>query len=186
VKIYTKTGDSGETGLFGGARVSKADRRVAAYGDVDELNAWLGLARASLGSVPEAPELDSMLVHIQRDLFALGSRLADPGHKIAGRVTKATIGASDIARLEGWIDQLEGRLPPLTRFILPGGGAAGASLHVGRTICRRAERSMVTLLEGDSAAFESELLVYVNRLSDLLFVMARAANHRGATQEIEW
>ena len=186
MKIYTKTGDSGETGLFGGTRVSKADPRVAAYGDVDELNAWLGLARASLANVPEAPELESMLVHIQRDLFALGSRLADPGHKIAGRVTKATIGASDIARLEGWIDQLEAHVPALTKFILPGGGAAGASLHVGRTICRRAERAMVTLLHSDSAAFETDLLVYVNRLSDLLFVMARSANRRAGTQEIEW
>ncbi len=186
MKIYTKTGDSGETGLFGGSRVSKADPRVAAYGDVDELNAWLGLARASLANVPEAAELESMLVHIQRDLFALGSRLADPGHKIAGRVTKATIGASDIARLEGWIDQLEAHLPALTKFILPGGGAAGASLHVGRTICRRAERAMVALLHNDSAAFESDLLVYVNRLSDLLFVMARSANRRAGTQEIEW
>ena len=186
MKIYTKTGDSGETGLFGGARVSKADPRVAAYGDVDELNAWLGLTRASFGNVPESRELVSMLEHIQRDLFALGSRLSDPGHKIAGRVTKATIGASDIARLEGWIDQLEAQLPPLTRFILPGGAAAGASLHVARTVCRRAERAMVALLQGDDTAFESDLLVYVNRLSDLLFVMARSANRRAGTQEIEW
>ena len=185
MKIYTKTGDSGETGLFGGARVSKADPRVAAYGDVDELNAWLGLTRASLGNVPDPVELASMVEHIQRDLFALGSRLADPGHKIAGRVTKAAIGASDIARLEGWIDQLEAQLPALTRFILPG-GAAGASLHVARTMCRRAERAMVALLQADSAAFESDLLVYVNRLSDLLFVMARSANRRAGTQEIEW
>jgi cob(I)alamin adenosyltransferase len=185
VKIYTKTGDSGETGLFGGARVSKADPRVAAYGDVDELNAWLGLTRASLGNVPESTELTSMIEQIQRDLFALGSRLADPGHKIAGRVTKATIGASDIARLEGWIDQLEAHLPPLTRFILPGGGG-GASLHVARTVCRRAERAMVALLQGDDTAFESDLLVYVNRLSDLLFVMARSANRRAGTHEIEW
>jgi cob(I)alamin adenosyltransferase len=185
VKIYTKTGDSGETGLFGGARVSKADPRVAAYGDVDELNAWLGLTRASFGNMPGSVELASMLEHIQRDLFALGSRLADPGHKIAGRVTKAAIGPADIARLEGWIDQLETELPALTRFILPG-GTAGASLHVARTICRRAERAMVALLQGDSAAFESDLLVYVNRLSDLLFVMARAANRRAGTQEIEW
>ena len=186
MKIYTKTGDSGETGLFGGARVSKADPRVAAYGDVDELNAWLGLARASLADVPEAAELESMLVHLQRDLFALGSRLADPGHKVAGRVTKATIGGPDIERLEGWIDQLEAQLPGLTRFILPGGATAGASLHVGRTICRRAERAMVALLQNDSAAFEPELLVYMNRLSDLLFVMARSTNRRAGTHEIEW
>ena len=185
MKIYTKTGDSGETGLFGGGRVSKADPRVAAYGDADELNAWLGLTRASLRNVSESGELMAMIEQIQRDLFALGSRLADPGHKIAGRVTKATIGASDIARLEAWIDQLEAQLPPLTRFILPGGGA-GASLHVARTVCRRAERAMVALLQADNAAFESDLLVYVNRLSDLLFVMARSANRRAGTQEIEW
>jgi len=186
VKIYTKTGDSGDTGLFGGMRVSKADPRVAAYGDVDELNAWLGLTRASLAEAPDGAELATMLERIQRDLFAVGSRLADPSHKIAGRVTKAAIGAADIARLEGWIDQLEAQLPALTRFILPGGAAPGASLHVGRTICRRAERAMVSLLHGDRDAFESELLVYMNRLSDLLFVMARSANRRAGTQEIEW
>lgn len=186
MKIYTKTGDSGETGLFGGGRVSKADPRVAAYGDVDELNAWLGLARASVGDARETAELAAMIEHIQRDLFALGSRLADPGHKIAGRVTKAAIGASDITRLEGWIDRLEAELPVLTRFILPGGAPAGASLHVARTICRRAERAMVALLQVDGDAFESDLLVYVNRLSDLLFVMARSANRRAGTQEIEW
>ena len=176
VKIYTRTGDAGETGLFDGTRVSKADARVSTYGDVDELNAWLGLARVGL-----EPRIAEMLERIQRDLFALGARLADPSHKIAGRVTKAAITPDDISRLEGWIDQLEADLPPLRRFILPGGSQPGAALHVARTVCRRAERAMVAL--GD---VDGDLLVYVNRLSDLLFVMARAANHAGGTSEVEW
>ena len=186
MKIYTRTGDSGETGLFGGVRVSKADPRVAAYGDVDELNATLGLARATLLERDPESALAPMLEHIQRDLFALGARLADPAHQIAGRVTKAAVGASDIARLEGWIDELEASLPALRRFILPGGSTAGAALHVARTTCRRAERAMVALLAGEPEAFEADLLVYINRLSDLLFVIARSANHRARTPEIEW
>jgi cob(I)alamin adenosyltransferase len=185
VKIYTKTGDSGDTGLFGGTRVSKADPRVAAYGDVDELNACLGVARAAAVALDDR-ELAVMLEQIQRDLFALGARLADPGHKIADRVAKAAVSPADIARLEGWIDALESALPPLRRFILAGGSQAGAALHLARTVCRRAERAMVGLLAGDKDAFEADLLIYVNRLSDLLFVMARRANQRAGTPEIEW
>lgn len=179
VKIYTRTGDEGDTGLFDGTRVAKSDPRVAAYGDVDELNAWLGLARVDLTD----SQLSEMLERIQRDLFALGARLADPAKKIAERVAKAAVTPEDISRLEGWIDVLEAELPPLRRFILAGGSRGGAVLHVARTICRRAERAMVSL-GGD--AFEPELLVYVNRLSDLLFVMARAANHRAGAPETEW
>jgi cob(I)alamin adenosyltransferase len=179
VKIYTKTGDSGETGLFDGTRVAKSDPRVAAYGDVDELNAWLGAARASGMDA----EVAGMLEQIQRDLFALGARLADPARKIAGRVTKVAVSSADIERLEGWIDALEAELPPLRRFILAGGSPAGASLHVARTVCRRAERAMVGL---GPDAFEAELLTYVNRLSDLLFVMARAVNRRAGVAEAEW
>ena len=179
VKIYTRTGDSGDTGLFDGTRVSKADPRVSAYGDVDELNAWLGLVRAA--GVDD--ELGGMLEGIQRDLFALGARLADPARRIAARVTKAAVTSEDIARLEGWIDRLEAELPPLRRFILAGGAQPGATLHVARTVCRRAERAMVSLGPG---AFEPELIVYVNRLSDLLFVMARAANRRAGVAETEW
>ena len=186
MKIYTKTGDSGETGLYGGVRVSKTHARVAAYGDVDETNAALGLARATLQSSPDCADLVGMLERAQRDLFALGARLADPQHKIADRVSKAVITADDIGRLEGWIDRLEDSLPPLRRFVLAGGAPGGAALHVARTICRRAERAMVGLLEGEAEAFEPELLVYVNRLSDLLFVMARAANQRTGAPEIEW
>ena len=179
MKIYTKTGDAGETGLFGGRRVSKADARVAAYGDVDELNAWLGFVRSNLSD----GQLGEMLEHLQRDLFALGARLADPGHKIAERVVKAAVTDADITRLEGWIDQLESELQPLRRFILAGGCTAGAALHVARTVCRRAERSVVSL---GPDAVETEVLVYINRLSDLLFVMARVTNHRANQPETEW
>lgn len=179
MKIYTRTGDSGETGLFDGTRVSKADARVSTYGEVDELNAALGLVRAV--RVPE--DIDAMLDRIQRDLFALGARLADPRRRIAERVAKAVITADDIARLEGWIDRLEEELLPLQRFILSGGSQAGASLHVARAVCRRAERAMVAL---GPDAFEPELLVYVNRLSDLLFVMARAVNRRAGVPDAEW
>lgn len=177
VKIYTKTGDAGETGLFDGTRVPKSDVRVATYGEVDELNACLGLARA----LSEDVQLNGMLERMQRDLFALGATLADPSHRIADRVTKAAIAPDDIARLESWIDALEAELTPLRRFILPGGAQAAAALHVGRTVCRRAERAMVAL-----GGLEPELLVYINRVSDLLFVMARAANHRSGTPETEW
>jgi cob(I)alamin adenosyltransferase len=162
--------------------VPKSDARVSAYGDVDELNAWLGLARASLTDAGAPGQgLAAILEHMQRDLFALGSRLADPAHKIAGRVVKAAIAAEDIARLEGWIDELDTELPPLRRFILPGGSTAGAALHVARTVCRRAERAMVAL-----GGVDPELLVYINRVSDLLFVMARAANQRHGSPEVEW
>ena len=179
MKIYTRTGDSGETGLFDGTRVAKSDPRVSAYGDVDELNAWLGLVGASGAD----EQMHAMLQQIQKDLFALGARLADPAHRIAARVTKAAVANDDIVRLENWIDALEAELPPLRRFILAGGSPAGAALHVARTICRRAERSMVVLGE---EAFEPELLIYINRLSDLLFVMARAANRRAGVVEVEW
>ena len=179
MKIYTRTGDGGETGLFDGTRVSKADARVAAYGDVDELNAWLGLARASLTDKP----LAAIVEQIQHDLFALGSRLADPSHRIAERVTKAGVSAGDVARLERWIDTLEAELPPLRRFILPGGTPAGAAFHVARTVCRRAERAIVGLGDG---AVDPDVIIYVNRLSDLLFVLARAVNARAGVAELEW
>ena len=171
VKIYTRTGDSGETGLFDGTRVPKSDPRVVAYGDVDELNAWLGLARAS-GS--ERRELREMLERIQRDLFALGARLADPANRIAERVTKAAVTAEDIARLEGWIDQLEAELPPLRRFILAGGSATAAAAARGaHGLPPRRARDRGARARGLRARRCS---TYVNRLSDLLFVLARAAN----------
>ena len=179
MKIYTKTGDSGETSLFDNTRVSKADARVDAYGEVDEVNACLGAARAAGVDADVAAALES----IQKDLFALGARLADPSTRIAARVTKAAITASDIERLEQTIDRLEDELPPLRRFILPGGSAAGALLHLGRTVCRRAERRVIAL--GPDAT-EPIVIVYLNRLSDLLFVMARAVNHRAKAPETEW
>ena len=165
--------------MFDGTRVPKSDGRVAAYGDLDELNAWLGFVGAQL----EEGEISTQLQKIQRDLFAVGARLADPSHRIAGRVTKAAVSMEDVARLERWIDEYEAAAPPLRRFILAGGTPAAAALHVARTVCRRAERAMVQLGEG---AFENELLQYVNRLSDLLFTMARAVNHRAGIADVEW
>ena len=177
MKIYTRTGDSGETGLFDGTRVSKADPRVDAYGEVDEVNACLGVARAAGVDA----DIAALLEHLQRDLFAIGALLADPARRIAARVDKAAIGDADVARLEHTIDRLERDLPPLRRFILAGGSPAGAALHLARVVCRRAERRLVAL-----AGVDPIVLVYVNRLSDLLFVMARATNHRAGVSEVEW
>ncbi len=179
VKIYTKTGDTGDTSLFDKSRVSKADPRVDAYGEVDELNALLGAAAAACAD----KDLREALEAIQRQLFAVGARLADPSARIAERVTKAGVREEDVERLEQLIDRLEMELPPLRRFILPGGGTAGAWLHVARTVCRRAERRVVGLREG---SVEPTIVRYLNRLSDLLFVMARAANHRQGVPETEW
>ena len=178
MKLYTRTGDTGETSLYSGDRARKDDPRVEAYGDIDELNAWLGLARAS----GLDPALDVEIVALQRDLFALGAQLADPADKLAPRVTKAVIDDDHILRLERLIDRLEDELPPLRRFILAGGTPAGAALHVARTVCRRAERRMVAL----APPIDPVLLRFVNRLSDLLFVLARVANHRGGVPETEW
>jgi len=178
VKIYTRTGDAGETSLFDGTRVRKDDSRVDAYGEVDELNAWLGFARALVLE----PDLDAALDQVQRDLFAVGARLADPAERIAERVTKAGLGDADVQRLEQLIDRLESELPPLRRFILAGGTQAGAVLHLARTVCRRAERRIVAL----APPVDPVLIRYVNRLADLLFVLARAANRRAGAHEAEW
>ncbi|MGC4085202.1 MAG: cob(I)yrinic acid a,c-diamide adenosyltransferase [Vicinamibacterales bacterium] len=178
MKIYTRTGDTGDTALFDNSRVSKADPRVDAYGEVDELNAWLGSARAYALDA----DLDQTLVRIQRELFAVGAQLADPSHKLAGRVTKAFITDEDVVRLESTIDRLEQELTPLTRFILAGGSPAGAALHVARTVCRRAERRIVALTPPPDPL----LIRYINRLSDLLFVLARVVNHRAGQPETEW
>ena len=179
MRIYTKTGDSGETSLFDKSRVAKSHPRVEAYGDVDELNACLGAARAAGAD----PDLDAALETIQRQLFAVGARLADPAARIAARVEKAIVQPADVERLEEWIDSFEAALPPLRKFILPGGSVCGAWLHLSRTVCRRAERRVVSLGEG---AVEPIVVVYLNRLSDLLFVMARTASHRQGSPEAEW
>ena len=179
MKIYTRTGDRGETGLFDGTRVPKSDARVDAYGEVDELNALVGVARAGR---PDA-DIDAVLGRLQRDLFALGARLADPAERIADRVTKASLTAEDVTQLETWIDQFEAELPPLRRFILPGGSAPGATLHLARTVCRRAERRIVGL---GADGVDPVLVAFVNRLSDLLFVMARLVNKRAGVPESEW
>ena len=178
-RIYTRGGDTGETGLVDGSRVSKANPRVDAYGDVDELNALLGLARArTLGA-----DLDALVERIQRDLFALGARLADPRATSTGGPGKTALGQDDVTRLEHAIDRLDAELPELRRFILPGGAEAGAVLHLSRTVCRRAERRLVALGAG---AIDAIAVVYLNRLSDLLFVMARTANRRAGLGETEW
>jgi cob(I)alamin adenosyltransferase len=178
MKIYTRTGDEGETSLFDGTRVRKDDARVDAYGDVDELNAWLGLARAPLRET----DLDEALTQIQRDLFAVGAELADPAEKIAARITKAAVTDADVLRLEQLIDRLDEELDPLRRFILAGGAPVGAALHVARAVCRRAERRIISLQPRPGAT----LLRYINRLSDLLFVLARVANKRAGVAETEW
>jgi cob(I)alamin adenosyltransferase len=178
VKLYTRSGDAGETSYFDGTRVRKDDPRLDAYGDVDELGAWLGFVRASGVDAT----IDGELARVQRDLFALGAQLADPRDKLAARVTKAVLGDDDVARLEQLIDRFDADAPPLRKFILAGGTPAGAALHVARTVCRRAERRIVSL----GPSVDPVLLRYVNRLSDLLFAMARAVNHRAGSPEAEW
>jgi cob(I)alamin adenosyltransferase len=180
VKIYTKTGDQGQTGLIGGTRVPKDHARVAAYGDIDEMNAAIGLAKAHTRDA----RLSTLLGEIQRDLFALGAQLADPTAKVGAKKAKAAITAARIRRLEKAIDRREAALPPLTAFILPGGAPLGASLHLARTICRRAERAIVTLARGE--AVDARVLAYVNRLADLLFVLARFENQRSGEPEDRW
>ena len=177
MKIYTKTGDAGETGLFAGPRVPKDDPRVEAYGDVDELNAFIGVARCE----PLDRATDELLASIQNDLFDLGAELASPEPE---RVGTKRVGASDIARLEAAIDEHEERLPPLREFILPGGTRSAALLHVARTVCRRAERRVVTLRRQQTISREA--IIYLNRLSDLLFVLARAVNHQSGSGDVPW
>jgi cob(I)alamin adenosyltransferase len=180
-RIYTKTGDTGETSLFDGTRVSKADARIDAFGHVDELAACLGLARAQLPAGES--DLLAFIERIQRDLFAVGAQLADPRRRISARVAKAAPAELDPAHLEHEIDRLEATLPPLRRFILAGGTPAAATLHLARTICRRAERHVVALQGG---AGDTIVVTYLNRLSDLLFVMARTVNDRAGVPEAEW
>jgi len=181
MKIYTKTGDQGETGLFGGGRVPKDHPRVSAYGDVDELNAVLGVARAT---APGAA-FDPLLETIQRDLFSIGGYLATPDPaRVEAALAKAELPASRIAEFERAMDDADTELPPLRAFVLPGGTAQAAALHHARTVCRRAERSVIRL--GHEAAVPPLLVVYLNRLSDLLFTLARLANHRAGVADETW
>lgn len=181
MKIYTRTGDAGNTGLFGGGRTPKSDPRVEAYGDVDELNAAIGLARAS----ELMPRIDEVLLPIQRDLFSIGALIATPDHeKMKQHLEKARIDETRIAELERAIDDGDAELEPLKAFILPGGTHKAAALHLARTICRRAERRVVSLR--GSVEVPAVVVVYLNRLSDLLFTLARLANRRAGAGEVTW
>jgi len=181
MKIYTKTGDAGDTGLFGGGRVSKNHPRVEAYGDVDELNAAIGMARAA----GPMPRIDEVLVPIQRDLFAIGALLATPDReKMRQHLEKARVDEQRVAELEHAIDACDAELEPLRSFVLPGGSPKAAILHLARTICRRAERRVVEL-QADTD-IPPLTVIYLNRLSDLLFTLARLANARAGTGEVTW
>lgn len=175
MKIYTRTGDHGQTSLFGGARVAKDDPRISAYGTVDELSSFLGVARAAWPS----SSVDADLHQVQLDLFDIGAHLASPG---TSRFTGPD--PSRIEQLERSIDAMESELAPLKNFILPGGSLAAAQLHVARTVCRRAERLVVGLHDEDPATIAT--VAYLNRLSDYLFVAARFANAKHGTPDVEW
>lgn len=178
MKIYTKTGDQGETSLYGGRRVGKDDVRIEAYGTVDELNAQLGVVR----SLPLPQGTDELLERLQNELFVLGADLATPADQRSGKVRR--IVAEDVARLEQDIDRLEIGLPELRSFILPSGSPAGSALHVARTVCRRAERRTVRLVR--EASLDRLPVIYLNRLADLLFVLARRVNHDLGSPETPW
>ena len=182
MKIYTRTGDAGETGLFDGTRVPKDAARVAAYGDVDELNAVLGLA---LAFVREDDDLRPCLLTIQRDLFTVGAQLADPSARVeAKRGAKAAFTEDKVSQLEEWIDRFETQLQPLRQFILPGGSKGGGTLHLARTVARRAERRVVALSR--EVEMDPIIVRYMNRLSDFLFVAARLENLHRRHEEIPW
>lgn len=181
MKIYTKTGDEGETGLFGGGRVSKDHPRVTAYGDVDELNSVLGVVRATA----PADFHDALVESIQRDLFAIGGHLATPDpDKVRAALEKANLSADAVERFEQVIDAADRELPPLRAFILPAGTPKAAALHHARTVCRRAERGVVRLSHVEEVP--QLFIVYLNRLSDLLFALARLANHRAGAGDVTW
>ena len=183
VKIYTRTGDKGDTGLFGGGRVRKDDPRVEAYGDVDELNAAIGLAR----SMAPVPRIDEVLAPIQRDLFSIGALLATPHpEKVREQLQKARLDDDRIAQLEREIDRAEQELEPLTAFIIPGGTPKSAALQLARAVCRRAERRVIALAQHQDVTLPAIVVVYLNRLSDLLFVLARLANRLAMMAEVTW
>lgn len=179
-RIYTGTGDEGETGLFGGGRVPKSHPRVDAYGAIDELNAFLGAALASTRTAVIAERL----AQLQPDLFTIGAHLATQRRPGSHPPKLPPLPAERIAEMERWIDEAEDELPELHAFIMPGGSEGGAALHVARTVCRRAERAVVELTRSDEV--ESDIIVYVNRLSDLLFVWARLENRHAGIPERQW
>jgi len=185
VKIYTKSGDGGETGLFGGPRVAKDDVRVEAYGAVDELNAALGVARAAnaAGPAPADAEVDAVLRSLQDRLLAVGAQLATPPTARA-RASLPPVEPAWVEEMERRIDGWEASLPPLTQFVLPGGDGLAALVHQARTVCRRAERRVVGLHRHEPVG--PELLAFLNRLADLLFVLARTVNHRRGAAEPAW
>jgi cob(I)alamin adenosyltransferase len=179
MKIYTRKGDQGDTDLFGGGRVSKTHPRVEAYGDVDELNSVIGLARA----IEAMPRVDEVLVPIQRDLFAIGALLATPDRdKMQRHLEKASVDEGRIRDLESAVDDADRELEPLKAFVIPGGTPKAAALHVARTVCRRAERRVVALDD----EIPPIVVIYLNRLSDLLFTLARVANRRAGAGEVTW
>lgn len=181
MKIYTKTGDEGETGLFGGGRVPKDHPRVAAYGDIDELNSVIGLIRATA----PAELFQDLLEAIQQDLFAIGGHLATPDpERVRQSLAKAALSEERVAEFERTMDAAEEELAPLRAFVLPAGTPKAAALHLGRTVCRRAERSVVRLTRDTEVP--PLFLVYLNRLSDLLFTLARLANHRAGVRDVTW
>ncbi|HWA57349.1 MAG TPA: cob(I)yrinic acid a,c-diamide adenosyltransferase [Gemmatimonadales bacterium] len=181
MRIYTRTGDAGETGLFGGGRVAKDHPRVQAYGEVDELNSAIGVARAT----QPVHFMDQLLESIQRDLFALGGHLATPDpDKVRSALEKADLAEARAGEFERVMDEAEQELPPLRAFVLPAGTPKAAALHLARTICRRAERSVVRLSHDEPVP--ELFLVYLNRLSDLLFTLARLANHREGAGDVTW
>lgn len=181
MKIYTRTGDTGETALFGGGRVSKTHLRVEAYGTVDELNAVLGKALQSITD----DVIRERVGLVQHDLFAIGSILASPPGPGGERPSHVPPFPDDrVAQMEQWMDEAEAELPPLRNFILPGGSAGSAELHLGRTVCRRAERRVVGVAHEEPDT--GEVVSYLNRLSDLLFVYARLENHRAGGEEVIW
>ncbi len=178
MKLYTKTGDDGTTGLFGGVRVPKTSARVGGYGTVDETNAAIGVARTH----PMGAGIDSVLAGVQEDLFVLGAELAcAPGRE--AKLQMRLLGNEEIERLERAIDEADAACPPLQTFILPGGSPVAAALHLARTVCRRAERAVLSI---EPPAPRGELVVYLNRLSDLLFALARRANADSGLQDVPW
>ncbi len=182
MKIYTKTGDDGTTGLFGGARVPKDSLRIESYGEVDELNGVIGLAR-SYDSIRS--DHDELLATIQEHLFVLGADLASPLDSSNKKFSIPRVTSAEVECLEQAIDMLERGLPLLKNFILPSGSPAGATLHLARTVCRRAERRVVTLYHAESSV-GTKPMEYLNRLSDLLFVLARSVNYAAGTVEHPW